>query len=102
MKDPIDLLKDRLNEINDIECDDLKFKRYRLKYVLSIQLLELNGFVEVKDGRRKLSDIDKKLLKDECERYQVDYYANLLQVCRATIEREMRYKRRKHKKIKIK
>lgn len=61
MKDPLDLLKERLKEIDAIDCDDDEFKRYRNKYVSTIRFLEINHIG--KYFKKKLNPIEEFYIK---------------------------------------
>lgn len=62
MTDPIDLLKERLKEIEAIDCNDVDFIRYKNKYKYTIKFLEIyqiGGFF-----RRKLNNLEEKCVRD--------------------------------------
>lgn len=61
MKDPLDLLKERLQEIDAIDCNDEEFKRYRQKYISTIRFLEINHVG--KRFKNKLNPIEEFYIK---------------------------------------
>ena len=61
MKDPLDILKERLDEINAIDCDDKEFLRYRNKYISTIRFLEINHVG--KRFKNKLNPIEEFYIK---------------------------------------
>lgn len=86
MLDPIELLEERLHEIDLVKSNEKEYKRYRMKYVVSIWLLRLNGFEKRPDNRFKLTRGDIKWLQDNCKKGERDYYADLFKVHPTTID----------------
>lgn len=86
--DPVELLEQRLKEIEDVDCNDPEFNRYRLKYKTSIEFLKNHGYISNdKDNRRSLTDYDVKFIEENCNYGQLDFYAGLFKVHRSTIEK---------------
>lgn len=67
MTEPLDLLKERLKEIESIDCKDIYFTDYKKKYVLTIRFLEIHGFCGNK--RNHVSEFEKIYIKAMHEKY---------------------------------
>lgn len=96
MTDPIELLQERLDEIEAIDCTDRDFVNHRNKYYASIELLKSNGFFKAdKKNHRKLTDYDVKFIENNCNFGELDYFAELFNVHKSTIEKVIQNRRRK-------
>ena len=88
MTDPIELLQERLNEIESIDFESKELEFLRRKYLTSVQLLHDNGFYKhKKDKRRKLTDYDIKFIVDYCNYSELEYFADLFNVHKSTVEK---------------
>lgn len=85
--EPIELLQQRLNEINAIDCDEYEFKRHRTMYNLAILLLKDNYYYRNRDKQRKLNDFEVSWLKDNIKKGEKNYYAEIFKVSYQTIHR---------------
>lgn len=92
LKDPIDLLKERLKEIDSVKCSDIDFIRYKQKYVASIALLELNNFKSERDSRFQVSPMDREYIKRNYSWGKKDFLARRFNVSTDTITRILKEK----------
>lgn len=61
MKDPLDLLYDRLKEIDAVKCRDENYINYRNKFIATIRFLEINQVG--KRFRKKLTPIEESYIR---------------------------------------
>ena len=85
MNDPVELLQERLDEIEKIQCDDISFLRYKMKYKSAIRFLKLYGFESHKDNRYKVNTADRLWLRENYENGKSQYYAHIFGVSVNTI-----------------
>lgn len=71
MIEPLDLLKQRLDEINAIDCDDEEFLRYRNKYISTIRFLEINHIG--KYFKKKLNPIEEFYIKEKHKEIRTEF-----------------------------
>lgn len=57
MTEPLELLYDRLKEIDAIDCNDYNFVNYRQKYIATIRFLEMHGIG--KQSRKKTTPLEE-------------------------------------------
>lgn len=85
MKSPLDLLKERLKEIEAVECDEKEFKHYRNQYLSTIRFLENNGVG--KRFRKKLTPVEEFYVKKHFGTKKVDELVSMFNISYETLRR---------------
>lgn len=94
-QEPIELLEERLREIEAVGSGCPEVERYRRMYMSSIEHLRSYFFYDKKDNRRALTDYEVKLVEEHCNFGQVEYFAGLLNVSKHTIEKVLKNRKDK-------
>ena len=94
MTEPIELLKQRLKEIESIDCDDENFLELKNKYKITIDFLRYHGVCQKKWNKQlTLSDVNYlyyQYLRGE----KLDFLAKIFNTSRATAYKEvLKFKR---------
>lgn len=83
--EPIDLLKERLSEMNNIESDDSELNNLKIKYLSIIRFLELHGFDF--DKRKKLLPLEEFYINKQHQKTNKKEVIQMFNISYGTLNR---------------